>query len=125
MLREELAQGQVLNGTWQGLVLGKNFGWIHVQGSGMRVWCHESNARDEDITEGSEVTFQLQQRDDNEEASMVQAFNPATLDRCERAALYSTRGVGDSRPIAPKLLMMSYDEASVMLVVCVCACACA
>jgi hypothetical protein len=46
----------------------------------------------------------------------------------KRATLCSTRGLDwlrDSRPIAPKLLMMSYDEASVMLVVCVCVCVCA
>jgi hypothetical protein len=205
-LRKELAQGRVLNGTWEGLVPGENFGWIRVpwcqpaagageqnkfgdaeiieqlnyfysqfiltnvgkaenawktfktrykenalaelnktladkfghdlntwkaqseeakpqpkisvadKRSSWRVWCHEKNVRDEDITEGSEVTFQLQQRNGKEEASMVQAFNPAASDSCKRAALYSTRG-RDSRPIAPKLLMMSYEEASVMLVV--------
>jgi cold shock CspA family protein len=156
-LSRELARGRILNGTWQGLVPGKNFGLIRVQGSGMRVWCHERNVKGEDITEGSEVTFQLQQRNGKEEASMVQAFNPAALDRFKRAALYSTRGRGlknrgwekkvdpssgrpfyvnhstkttqweppTDSPIAPKLLMMSYDEASVMLVVCVCVCACA
>jgi hypothetical protein len=84
--------------------------------------------------------------DGKEEASMVQA-----LDSCKSPALYSTRGLDwgwekkkdqssgrpfyvnhstkttwepptDSRPIAPKLLMMSRDEATVMLVVCVCVC---
>ena len=93
-LSRELARGRILNGTWQGLVPGKNFGWIRVQGGGMRVWCHERNVKGEDITEGSEVTFQLQQRNGKEEASMVQAFNPAALDRFKRAALYSTRGRG-------------------------------
>jgi hypothetical protein len=93
--------------------------------------------------------------DGKEDGSMVQASNPAALDSCKRPALYATRGLdsgwekkvhpisgkpfyvnhstkttqweppADSRPIAPKLLMMSYDEASVMLVVCVCVCACA
>jgi cold shock CspA family protein len=118
-LSYELSRVRTVHGIWQGLVPGKHFGFI-LTDSRQRVFCHEKHVRGEDITQGTYVSFQLQMHNGKQEASMVQCFS-GTQDRHKRAALCSTRGAdyprgaGYKGPVPPKLLMMSREEAAVML----------
>ena len=119
-LREEIPRLGSLQGIWKGLVPNKPFGFIETD-DGRRVWCHERQARE--VSVGMKVCFQLQERNGKEEASMMQALASTSHVRKTRMALYSTRGADGQQQayetgcgaIPPQFLMMSYEEAKVIL----------
>ena len=121
-LSNELDRFRKLQGIWEGLQRGRPFGFIRAD-NGRRVWCHERQVKDDEITEGMRVCFEIQMgRSGKEEAGMVQAAHSVGRRNNKRSALFATRGAdysgqqgsGKQGPIAPKLLMMTHDEAFVM-----------
>jgi cold shock CspA family protein len=113
----ELDRFRTLRGIWQGCQRGKPFGFIQAE-NGNRIWCHERQVKDEEIQEGTKVSFEIRMgRSGKPEASMVQALHSAGSSKGKRGALFATRGAdysGQQCPIPPKLLMMSLEEATVM-----------
>jgi cold shock CspA family protein len=113
----ELDRFRTLRGVWQGCLRGKPFGFIQAE-NGNRIWCHERQVKDEEIQEGTKVSFEIQPgRSGKLEATMVQALHSAGRSKSKRGALFATRGAdysGQQGPIPPKLLMMSLEEATVM-----------
>ena len=83
----EIPRSGSMQGVWQGLVQGRPFGFI-LGDDRRRVWCHERQLMDEQITAGTRVSFQLQSRNGKEEASMVQVS--------------SSTGHGRKTQLAPK-----------------------
>jgi cold shock CspA family protein len=113
----ELDRFRTLRGVWEGCLRGKPFGFIKAE-NGDRFWCHERQVKDEEIQEGTKVSFEIQTgRSGKPEATMVQALHSAGRSKSKRGALFATRGAdcsGEQGPIPPKLLMMSLEEATVM-----------
>jgi cold shock CspA family protein len=114
---DELDRFRTRRGFWQGCQRGKPFGFIQ-EDNGNRIWCHERQVKDEEIQEGTKVSFEIQiGRSGKPEATMVQALHSAGRSKSKRGALFATRGAdcsGEQGPIPPKLLMMSLEEATVM-----------
>jgi len=97
-------------------VPGKRFGFINSD-SGRRIWCHANKVNDE-IRENTTVSFELEERNGKQEATNVQTFNSQGNTPNQERALYSTRGADrtlQDQPVPPKLMLISLEEATVML----------
>ena len=100
-------------GVWQGLRDGKPFGFIKARSE--TIWVHRNQVRDVDSLErGTVVVFELGYRNDRPEAQNVCAAAQAGPSMPSLDVIWVTNG-SLNPPVPPVLLMLTREEAAVMV----------